>query len=223
MSNAMSRHRPAWTDVLRGRTANAGIEFAFALPVLVLVALGVYEAYNYLRTVALIERAATSAANIMSRQTASLRDCADTADALNLGTYVAAVQRITSPLPLDTRGEVFLSAVRNNGNGPVVVWQRRSTFSLSNQTSVLGTETNAASLPNGVPGVMTPTSNITLMVVEVRYRFTPFSLVGDLYPGNPGEVTVSRIAYFRARTFNLQNLVSRLAAGCPTSLPTPPR
>lgn len=222
MSNAMSRHRRAWTDVLRGRAGTAGIEFAYALPVLLLVALGVYEAYNYLRTVALIERAATSTANIISRQTASLRDCADTGDALNLGTYVAAIERITSPLPVATQGEVFLSAVRNNGNGPVVVWQRRSTFTLPNQSSVLGTETRAANLPRDVLAVMTPTSNITLIAVEVRYRFTPFSLVGDLYPGNPGEVTVSRIAYFRARTFNLQNLLSRIAAGCATALPTPP-
>lgn len=213
---------PRLSVLLRDRRASVALELALVIPILLLITLGFYEAYSYIRSVSMVERAAANLASMMGRQVEQLKDCAEPSDALNLGTYVDVAQRLVSPLPLATQGEVILSAVYNPGNNiPRVRWQRRSTFKQSGVASVLGVQNAPANLPSGLDALVRTDDSITVMVVEITYRFRPFAMTEKFWSGSPGEVTISRVAYFRPRTIDLLNLVPASGSGC-TALPTPP-
>lgn len=200
------------------RAGSVGLEMALVTPLIMLLLLGFFEAYMYIRTVGLVERAAASVANTMARQRGSLNDCAAATDALNLGTYMEAAVQVADPVNLAVGGEVIVSAVDwpNNVPAPRVAWQRRSLYADTKYASALGTQGQQASLPNGLAAVV-ERGNDTLLVAEVFYRFTPFAMTAPFWPGAPGAVTVTRSAYFRARTANLGALTP-----CVPPLPTPP-
>lgn len=200
------------------RRGSVALEMAFVFPLVLLTLLGFYEAYSYIRTVAMVERAAASVANIMGRQTTALADCDDSLSAVNLGTYVDAAARIMSPQPLATSGGVFLSAVGAVNGKPTVLWQRRSKFRIAGTASILGTQGSAATLPAQLSAAVAADSDITVMVAEVNYRFTPFAMTANFWPAGAGAVTISRVAYFRARVFQQ----TRLSTPVCTPLPTPP-
>lgn len=205
----------------RDRRGTVAIEMAILFPIILVVMLGFYELYCYIRAVAIVERTAASVANIMSRQTSQLLDCDSSTNALNLGTYVDAVVRQGKPLTIDTSGEVFLSAVGMVGGTPTVLWQRRSKFTVSGGASRLGVQNAAATLPQDLAAAMQANININALVVEIVYRFEPFAMTKYFWQGGAGTVTFSRAAYFRARQFNQNALGSAAANGC-TALPTPP-
>lgn len=215
--------RPRLSVLLRDRRASVALELALVIPILLVVTLGFYEAYSYIRSVAMVERAAANTASIMARQVSPLQDCSDNRDALNLGTYVDVVQKLVAPLPLATQGEVILSAVSNIGNVPRVLWQRRSTFKQTGITSLLGVQGAQATLPSDLNALILADNSITLIAVEISYRFAPFAMTSKFWSGSPGEVTISRVAYFRPRTLSQLTLVppSSVVGSC-TALPTPP-
>lgn len=207
--------------LVRDRRGSVALEMAFVLPLILLMLLGFYEAYMYIRSVAMVERASASVANIMGRQLSQLRDCNNASDALNLGTYVDAVTRMTSPMPLATQGEVILSAVSNVNNVPRVRWQRRSQFKVAGTVSVLGVQNAQAKLPAALNALVIADNTVTILVVEITYRFVPFAMTANFWSGSPGAVTIQRVAYFRPRTVDSTTLVTAGTAGC-TALPTPP-
>jgi Flp pilus assembly protein TadG len=215
--HASPRHRPLF--LFRDRRGVVTLELALIMPIMVLMLLGFYESYMYVRSVAMVERAAATIANVMGRQSQQLRDCANSSDALNLGTYVDAAVRLIYPMPLDTKGEVLLSAVSSVNGTPTVRWQRRSNFELSGVKSAVGKNGGTATLPAALQTVVAADTNITVMVVEVNYRFTPFATFAN-WANNPGEVTISRAAYFRTRILDHNTLISATSAGC-SALPTP--
>lgn len=213
---SMLRLRPA-SGILHERRGSVAIELAIVLPLLFLMLMGFFEAYKYMRTVGLAERTAASLANLMARQQARLVDCQNTTDALNLGTYVMAAEKMMSPLPLSETGEVMLSAVHNPAVGigqtpvPKVAWQRHSTYTLKDAHSAVGTEGKDAILPGGiVPDVG---NGDTVLVAEVFFRFTPFAMTSAFWPDHPGVVTISRAAYFRSRIF-AQSALAPAPQGC---------
>lgn len=216
------RRRPP--RLLADRTASVGLEMALVTPLIMLMLLGFYEAYMYVRTVGLVERAAVSVANTMARQTASLIDCADTNNSLNLGTYMLAATLVADPVNLARNGEVIVSAVNwpDNANvaAPQIVWQRRSVFAGPDLPSGVGVQAGAATLPANLAGAITR-GNDTVLVAEVFYRFTPFAMTAPFWSGSPGTVTISRTAYFRARTANLGFLVPPGPPNCAAGLPQP--
>ncbi|HLO75577.1 MAG TPA: hypothetical protein VK196_03885 [Magnetospirillum sp.] len=201
----------------RDRRGSITLEFAILLPVICLIVTGFYEAYSYIRAVSLVERTAASLANIMSRQTSNLIDCRTADSALNLGTYMAAAERVSQPLSLAKNGQVFLSAVDNPSGSARVAWQRRGTFDFIDVGSVLGLQGTTAKVPTGLTPDMG--NNDTLIVAEVAYRFRPFAYTAGVWPGNPGVVTIQRAAYFRARV-SAQNTLLAPTNGCLT-LPVP--
>lgn len=201
-----------WCD----RRGVVALEMAVILPLLCLMILGFFEAYMYMRTVAQIERTSSTLASIMARQQQPLVDCAATDNSLNLGVYVDAAQKMMRPASLSTQGEVFLSAVNIPAQTPVVAWQRRSTFTVAGASSVLGRQGSNANLPQGLAPAG---SGAIVLVAEVVYRFRPFAMTASFWPDAPGTVTIHRTAYFRARTFNLDNLTNNGCTGA--ALPQP--
>lgn len=195
-------------------------------PLILLISLGFFELYNYIRTVARIERTSSSLANMMARQLNPLVDCADSTAALNLGSYTSAAEVMLDPLPLAKKGEIILSAVdwpAGQTAVPRVAWQRSSTFTLSSPGvgSALGTQGTAATLPAGL--LPTQGNGDTILTAEVFYRFTPFVLSAPFWSGSSfGQVTIRRISYFRARMATLNTLApTATTPGCTSALPTP--
>lgn len=207
--------------LLADRTGSVALEMAMVTPLIMLLLLGFYEAYMYIRTVGLVERAAVTAANTMSRQRSSLVDCSTSNDALNLGTYVEGAIKVADPVNLSNGGQVILSAVDwpTGTPAPRVAWQRSSPIPKTANVSVLGRDKQTAKLPTGLAAVITQ-GNDTVLVAEVFYRFKPFAMTASFWPGAPGEINISRVAYFRARTSNLGTLSPRLPP-CPAALATP--
>lgn len=213
---SMLRPRPV-AGLLRERRGSVALELAIILPLLFFMLLGFFEAYSYMRTVGMAERTAASLANLMARQQARLIDCQNTNDALNLGTYMMAAEKMMSPLALSEMGEVILSAVHNPAVGagqtpvPKVAWQRHSTYTLDDVHSVVGTEGKDAVLPGGIVPDMG--NGDTVLVAEVIFRFTPFAMTSAFWPDHPGVVTISRAAYFRSRIF-AQSALAPAPQGC---------
>lgn len=207
----------ALLKTLKGdRQGSVAIETALVIPLACLIMVGFWETYSYVRSVALIERAAYSVANMMSRQQASLQFCREDNDALNLGTYITAAEKITAPLTLGKNGMVILSGVNGPGGVATVAWQRRSDYTIDNQASILGTVNAAPRLAGGI----VPTSAAdTVLVAEIIYRYRPFAMTAGFWPDAPGQVTIARQAYYRGRTANLSTLVAGAAPCTPLTQP----
>lgn len=204
----------------RDRRASVALELAFVFPLILLIAVGFYETYMYVRTVAQLERAVSSVANMMGRQTVSLVDCGDADAAMNLGTYVAAAEIMADPIWLKDNGQIILSAVDfpANRSAPRVAWQRRSTYQIDGATSVLGRQGWNASLPNGMTVVQG--DGDTVLVAEIFYHFKPFAMTTPILSLKlpVAWVTLHRTAFFRARMVGQGTLGTTV---CKTLLPTP--
>lgn len=184
---------------LRGdRRGVVALEFAIVVPMWIIILVGFSELYLYMRAVAVIERTSATVADLLARRQ-TLGDCGLTDDSAYLGTYFEVAERVAAPLPLSTRGEVIAAGVVDSGNGPTIAWQRRSETQL-NESSSLGRDGGPASLPATQGKVPNPAvAGDTLIVAQVLYRFDPFEGVRFALPGVPGEVTIRRISYARAR------------------------
>ena len=206
MSRAASLAAGWFFAVLRDRRGSIALETALIFPIAVLILLGFSELYFYARTVAIIERVAFSTANMVAKR-ATLYDCAKTTDSGYLGTHLLAAKTMAQPLDLESNGMVILSAVTDPGDGDVISWQRRSSYTIDGVTSTIGGQGGAPSLPAGLDvKTVTGTQGDTLIVAEVVYRFRPFSGVRSMLPDLPGEVTVLRRAFARARWGNIGTL-----------------
>lgn len=199
------------------RRGSVSLEVALLFPLAVMVLVGFSEMYFYVRAAAIIERVAFSVADSVAKRVA-LTDCTLETDSSFLGTHMLMAEVTAQPLNLAQSGQVIVSAVVDNGGNPNVIWQRRSTYTL-NKASVLGKEGQQAILPkNVVVAAVAGTQPDTLVVVEVFYRFQPFSGIRTLLPTLPLDVTLTRQAYARARVGSLANL--GVQNGCPR-LPRP--
>jgi hypothetical protein len=127
-------------------------------------------------------------------------------------------QVTSQPLDLTKSGQVIVSAVVDDGGNPNVIWQRRSSYTLD-QNSVLGKQGKQPVLPKDmVVAPVAGTQPDTLVVAEVFYKFQPFAGIRNLLPTLPLDVTLARRAYARARVGSLANLGAQ--TGCP-ALPQP--
>lgn len=202
------------------RRGSVSLEVALLFPLAVMVLVGFSEMYFYVRAAAIIERAAFSVADSVAKRVV-LTDCAWETNSTYLGTHMLMAKVTSQPLDLTKSGQVTVSAVVDNpGNPgkPNVIWQRRSTYTL-NQASTLGKQGQQAILPTGVVvAAVAGTQPDTLVVAEVFYQFQPFAGIRTLLPTLPLDVTLTRRAYARARVGSLANLGAQI--GCP-QLPQP--
>lgn len=199
------------------RRGSVSLEVALLFPLAVMVLVGFSEMYFYIRAAAIIERTAFSVADSVAKRV-TLTDCAWETNSSFLGTHMLMAQVTSQPLGLTKSGQVIVSAVVDNGGNPNVIWQRRSTYTL-NQDSILGKEGGQPILPKGmVVAAVAGTQLDTLVVAEVFYKFQPFAGIRTLLPTLPLDVMLTRRAYARARVGSLANLGAQ--TGCP-ALPQP--
>jgi len=176
------------------RRGAALIELGFAVPVLVAILLGCFEASRYVLLHQKLDRAATSVADLVAQQqaltTAQMCDLFD------------AARRLMTPYDLAAHGRVVVSSVhRPDETAATVAWQEQSAGAIT-VTSLVGTEGATASLP----AAFTVATGQNVIVAEAFYDYQPYFL-GDLFE----PARLYHTAYNRPR---ISNLTTITGSGC---------
>jgi len=179
----------------RDRSGAALIELAFAVPVLVIILLGCFEATRYVLLHQKLDRAASSTADLVAQQkgitTSQMCDLFD------------AARQLMKPYDLIANGRVVISSVSRPDTGPPrVSWQELSTGSVA-VTSQVGTAGGTATLPPEL--VLQIGGNV--IVAETFYNYEPFFLSALFEP-----TQLYHTAYHRPRVTNLTTITN--SGGC---------
>lgn len=150
-----------WND-LRSDNANVAVEFALALPVLLLMLLASAELGRFVLLHQKVDRVAVTISDLVAR--------AETISESELDDIFNAAAQVAEPFDIGTRGRVVVSSVINaDGEGATIAWQRAGggTFGTS---SDLGAEGGAATLPADFD----VREGETAIISEVFFDFEPF-------------------------------------------------
>jgi Flp pilus assembly protein TadG len=154
--------RPLGPRLLWCRAGNVAVEFALAVPVLLMLMLASAELARFVILHQKMDRVATTISDLVSR--------AETINESQLDDIFEAIAEVAYPFGIADLGVVIVSSVTNpDGNGAIVAWQRSGGGSYSG-TSHIGTEGNSATLPTGFE----VRQGETAIISEAYYDFTPF-------------------------------------------------
>jgi len=158
-------HALARSALNRDRGGNVTIEAAITLPVVLLLMVLGGDVVRYLDTVARMERTAATTADLVARNETLIDHTDFTAPIANndLATSLLAANAVAYPDELESRGRVWVSAVRpGDGGGFSLLWRRTGPYTLD-------ADSRLDSLP-----VLPTTGNF--VVVEVIFAFEPVIL-----------------------------------------------
>ncbi|QGP80876.1 TadE/TadG family type IV pilus assembly protein [Sphingobium sp. CAP-1] len=174
-----ARHLPAFLQGLRrDESGLALIEFAFSLPVLVVLGMTGLECAN----LSLAHLRVSQVAMLVADNAARVRTSIDEAD---VNEIMTGADLSTEALKLKANGRIFLSDLEPNGKaspntGQYIRWQRCwGSGSFTSSYGVAGDGTNDATMVNGMgPGTTAATkvsaaSGTAVMFVEVAYNYQP--------------------------------------------------
>ena len=168
------------------REGAALIELAFAVPVLVVVLLGCFEATRFVLLHQKLDRAATSTADLVAQ--------ANGITQAQIDDLFDAASQMMEPYDIGANGRsVVTSVYRPDANPAAVIWQRLSNTGI-NIASEIGTTGAPAALPTG----FTVRTGENVIIAEVFYDYTPFFLSALFEPAQ-----LHHIAYNRPRNSNL--------------------
>ena len=141
---------------------NVVVEFALALPVLLMMLLASAELGRFVMLNQKVDRVAVTMSDLVAR--------AETISESELDDIFDAAAHVAEPFDLGNRGRVIISSVINaDGNGATVAWQRTGGGSFITPSEV-GVEDGAADLP----GDFAVREGETAIVSEVFFDFEPF-------------------------------------------------
>ncbi|EPY01122.1 hypothetical protein [Magnetospirillum fulvum] len=195
--------------------AVTAIELALLIPILMIILVGFYESYIFVRSIATMERTAFTLSDLVSRRNL-VCDASSASDPNSLNTYLSTVApMIAQPLDIKANGEIIVSAVVYAKTvGAAVNWQKISSYTLNGAASQVGVIGGAANLPTGI---IPKNDGDTVIVTEIFYNFDWFPYLRIYVPSMPGRMTMSRSAYFRARVNSLSILYDATTnANCPS-------
>lgn len=175
---------------MRDERGTALMEFALALPMLVLLLIGSFDLFEMLLMTQKCQRLAATLGDIVAQADDPLR-------AAQVDALFAAGSHVLEPFDHAAGGRAMVSAVVLNSSGvPMVAWQRIDGGALA-ATSRVGAAGGAAVLPAGLP----LRTGETVIVAEAFQSFSP-AFVGSVLPAR----TVYEAAYYRPRLGNLASL-----------------
>ena len=158
------------------------IEFAFAVPLILVLIIGVLEASRYLMLHLKVQHAAVTVADLVTRDETTSESVI--ADIFNV------VGQILSPYPIGDASITIITAItKSPDQDPRIGWQRSGAGTLV-QSSTIG---NAGDVVVTIPGGISVRDDESILAVEVYYQFEPFYF--DLFPPQ----MVQKTAYFRPR------------------------
>ena len=168
---------------------NVAVEFALAVPVLLLLMLGSAEMARFVLLYQKMERVATTVSDLVAR--------AETISESQITDIFAAVDQVAEPFDLADLGVVFVSSITNaDGTGPVIAWQRHGGGAYS-ATSEIGNQGSTPVLP---PDFVVRQGE-TAIISEVYYDFTPFLSEMIVRPQ-----VIYRVAHHRPRLGTLDTV-----------------
>jgi TadE-like protein len=181
-----------------GRRGVAAVEFALLMPVLILLLVGMVDMTRYVSTVLKLERVSTGTADV-GTQYNQLRDGMTVVKGDEIGILFLAAEQIAKPLDLKQYGAVVITCVSDQGNGPKVMWQRRS--GRTDAVSEIGTA-GGLTLPSG----FSLRYGNSVLFVEVFYIVHPYLFsIGWLTPDDKS-VDLRSVAVYRPRFGTLTSL-----------------
>jgi Flp pilus assembly protein TadG len=159
----------------RHRAGSIAVEFTLVAPIVALLGLAVLDVVDFLRVSLRLERTAGEVANVVA-QYQTLQE-ADFATVFDLAGRIASPYRVT-----DADGAVVVSGLANQGNGVVVLWQRR--VGSSGYQSAFGVQGGTATIP-ARSGDLVLAIGQGAVVTEVFYAREPWVLSGRFLTGEP--------------------------------------
>jgi Flp pilus assembly protein TadG len=148
--------------LLSCRAGAVAVEFALALPVLILLTLASVELGRFVYLHQKMDRVATTISDLVAR--------AETINESQLTDIFTAAGEVSDPFDLADSGVVIVSSVTNlDGDGATIAWQRSGAGSYS-ASSELGAE---GETPN-LPADFEVREGETAIICEVYFDFTPF-------------------------------------------------
>ena len=156
-------HRLTFRDLERqSDRGNVVVEFALALPVLLMMLLASAELGRFVLLNQKIDRVAITMSDLVART--------ETINETELDDIFNAAAHVAEPFDLGSSGRVIISSVTNaEGEGAKVAWQRSGGGSFT-KASELGTEGEAADLSED----FAVREGETAIVSEVFFDFEPF-------------------------------------------------
>lgn len=188
--NQRAKERHDGPSVVMGDWGNVAVEFALALPVLLLLFLASAELGRFVLLHQKVDRVAVTASDLIAR--------AETISESEIDDIFIAATQVAAPFDLEGSGRVVVSSIINDdGNGATVAWQR-SGGGLS-ALSQVGTEGGLASLPAD----FVVREGETAIISEVFFDFEPFLSAMIVAPQ-----TLYRRAHHRPRLGALDSVES---------------
>lgn len=139
------------------------VEFAFAMPVLIALTMGGFEFARFALLNQKMERATGFVADLVSR--------AEALEAGDFTDYFAAAGQIGLPFDLFAGGNVIVTSVTGDTDGPEVLWQQVGAGHVT-EASRVGVPGETANLPSGFD----VDEGEGLIVTEVYFDFEPLVL-----------------------------------------------
>lgn len=148
--------------LISNEKANVAVEFALALPVLLLMLLASAELGRFVLLHQKVDRVAVTISDLVAR--------AETISESELDDIFNAATQVAEPFDLSSRGRVVVSSVINaDGEGATIAWQRGGGGSFT-ASSEIGSEGGTASLPADFD----IREGETAIISEVFFDFEPF-------------------------------------------------
>lgn len=188
-SGVVRRWRDHFSDL--GCAGNMAVEFALAVPVLLLLLLGSAELARFVLLHQKMDRVATTVSDLVAR--------AETISESQLDDIFTAIGEVAEPFAIGDLGVVIVTSIENlDGEGAVIAWQRSGGGSKS-AYSELGVEGDTPNLPEGFE----VREGETAIISEVFFDFEPFLSEMIVAP-----TTVYRVAHHRPRLGTLDTIES---------------
>jgi TadE-like protein len=213
MSRRTSRKRLPRRRLSECRSGVSIIEFALALPIVMLVATGGLECANVALAHLRISQIATTTADTSARVLTQM-------DESDIDEIFSGVDMMGNRINFKTNGRVVLSDLEPNGKtgsaaGQMINWQRcYGSLDVDPAYGVEGTGRTNATLVNGMGPAgkrITAATGSAVMFVEVTYDYQP--LVYDVL--NVGQIRYEAAFNVRERTsFGITNTQSRTKKLC---------
>jgi Flp pilus assembly protein TadG len=188
-------------NLARDRSGNAAIEFAFLVPIMLIIFFGSFEAANLVLAYMKLEDAAETAADLVAQ--ARVNTVLQSTDFTN---FTNAVEQVLSPLP--TSGSILkiaYASVTYSTGTPVIDWHLEVNGATALTIANISASQNLANLGNETSG-----STDSFVVAKLTYAYSSsFSHV--LKPS----YTLSETAFNRPRYMNCVATYLNTGSVCP--------
>ncbi len=184
----MKNLKKIFRKFIRADSGLAAVEFALALPLLILLTFGTVEVTLYVLITQKLERVSLTVSDIVAQSS--------TISTAQLDQIIPSAAQVMLPYNFSTDGYAIISSITKTGtNTPVINWQYKSSGTA--QASHFGVAGGNATMPSN----FTMVDKDTVIVTEVFFNYKPV-LFGIVYSSGQ----MYRYSIFKPRIGNLNVL-----------------